>query len=136
MRQRRRKPVSDLKATTGASSERGRRRPREQQKNKDITCDALCCSALNVRRSSRSGERALDEKSWGERTKTVQHGGKTRREKKKRNGAPESPPSAANSNQGRVNNALSARRKPLLVVSIKERERKRTLGSPIFDIMP
>ena len=46
------------------------------------------------------------------------------------------PESAANSNAERVNNALSARRKPLLVVWIKERERKRTLGSPIFDIMP
>ena len=42
---------------------------------------------------------------------------------------------ATNSNEGRVNNALSARKPPQLVWS-EERERKRTLGSPIFDIMP
>ena len=42
-RRRPRKPVSDLKEPNGASSERGRRRrrPGKQQKNKDITCDAL-----------------------------------------------------------------------------------------------
>ena len=34
VRQRRRKPVSDLKATTWASSERGQRRPREQQRTR------------------------------------------------------------------------------------------------------
>ena len=62
----------------------------------------------------------------------------TKRVERKKNGRErQSPsPSTANSNQGRVNNALSARRKPLQVVWIKEIEGKRTLGSPNFDIMP
>src|ERR1700734_325303 len=42
--------------------------------------------------------------------------------------------SATNSNEERVNNALSARRRPPRLVWSEERERKRTLGSPIFDI--
>jgi hypothetical protein len=45
------------------------------------------------------------------------------------------PESATNSNEGRVNNAFLARRKPLRLVWSEEKERKRTLSSPIFDIM-
>ena len=54
----------------------------------------LRCSLLlhlNIQRSSRSGERALDEKSWGERTKNVSEVASAQI-KKKRNGAPEFPP--------------------------------------------
>ena len=56
-------------------------------------------------------------------------------ERRKKAVAPRrAPESAANSKERRVNNALSARRKPPRCVWSEERERKRTLGSPIFDI--
>jgi hypothetical protein len=46
----------------------------------------------SVKRSVGPVERALDEKSWGKRTKNEgQRGGKTRREKKKSSGAPACP---------------------------------------------
>src|SRR6202046_2139859 len=51
--------------------------------------------------------------------------------RKKSNGASARPESATNSKERRVNNALSARRRPPRLVWSEERERKRTLGSPI-----
>ena len=80
--------------------------------------------------------RLMREAEEKERKTKVSEVAKRVERRKKSNGEPEYPQSATFNKEGRVNNALSARRKPPRLVWSEKRERKRTLGSPIFDIMP